>query len=220
MSETVSNSLPSYPEAIKTMNDAMRLASSRESFEIKKATLYVAGNAEKDVYVVAMRGTDRSFDKNDVLGIPVCLKSFIAKTNIYFEKAKDAIFNEIPVTSDIVFIGHSLGGMIAQQLAADVDINIRFNVKNLLTIGSPFVKVKGRICPFYRFADKADFIPWLGTSIVANLVTNKPVFKSNGYFGKPVKAHTDSYRDSDSWREYDCYGVHNGTHALVFIEES
>lgn len=207
---------PEFPDALKVLNDTMHFASSRESYEIKKVSLHTPGREVRAAYLVAMRGTDRSFDKTDVLGLPVCAKSALAKHNIYFELVKNAMLADIPEGADVLLAGHSLGGMVAQQLAADGDLNRKFNIINLVTIGSPFVPVTGRSCPLRRFADKADFIPWLGKSFKANLVTEKPVFKSNGYFGRVVAAHTDSYRLSDSWREYDSLGIINGGNVIVF----
>ena len=212
----MSNTFPEYPNALVTLNDAMRYASSRETYEIRKAHLYGGGVDGREIYLVALRGTDQSWDKNDVLGIPVCLRSFLAKPNIYFNKVKNAILTEVPEGASLVLVGHSLGGMILEQISADREINLKYSLVNLLTIGSPYVKVKSRICPFRRVADTFDFIPWLGFSVKANLISERPVYKNNGYFGNPLGAHTDSYRESDSWREYDCFGILNGGHAVVF----
>ena len=211
----MSTSFPDYPNALSTLNDAMRFTSTKETFEINKALLYSNDAKAREIYLVALRGTDQSWDKNDVLGIPVCLRSFLNLKNIYFEEVKKAIFDTVPCGSPLVLAGHSLGGMILEQISADKDINDNYLILNLLTIGSPYVKVKGRICPFHRVADKTDIIPWLGFSVAANLFTHKPVFKNNGYFGNPLGAHTDSYRDSESWREYDCFGIYKGGHVIV-----
>ncbi len=218
MSENKTTSVPAYPEAIVNFNDAMRYAESRGSYEIKKVILNSPGAEPREVYLVALRGTNRSFDKDDVLGVWVCLQSFLSKSNIYFELVKEAINRFVPKGEEIVLIGHSLGGMICQQISADSELNRDYKFINLLNIGSPYVKVSGRTCPFHRFADRADFIPWLGRSIVANLVTEKPVFKCNGYFGKPVAAHTDSYRLSESWSCYDSFGVLNGGNTMTFVD--
>lgn len=209
---------PAYPASLSSLNDAMSFASTRTTFEIHKALLYKNSSEPKEIYVVAMRGTDRSFDKTDVLGLHVVLKSGFSKSNIYFEEVKKAIIDTVPEGASIAFIGHSLGGMIAQQLGADKDINKKYTPLTVVGIGSPFVKTEGRVCPLHRFADKADLVPWLGRAFKANFKTAKPVFKSNGYFGKPILAHTDSYRLSDSWRVYDCFGELNGGHTIVFTD--
>lgn len=211
-------SFPAYPASIRCLNDAMRFAASRETFEIHPALLYEPGREAQSVYFVALRGTDQSFDKTDVLGIHACLLAFCAKTNIYFELVKKTMLETIPAGEAVVLTGHSLGGMIAQQITADEELKKTYRFLNLLNIGSPYVPVKGRECPFRRFAERADIIPWLGFSIRANLVTEKPVFKYNGYLGKPVAAHTDAYRESDSWRPYDAFGILNGGRVLVLTD--
>ena len=141
--------------------------------------------------------------------------AFRAKKNIYFDKVKKDMLAAIPAGASVVMTGHSLGGMVAQQIVADKQMKETFEFLNLLNIGSPFVPLEGRECPLRRFADRADIVPWLGRSFKANLKTEKPVFKSNGYFGKIVKAHTDSYRESASWRVYDAFGELNGGRIIV-----
>lgn len=218
MPEYANNSLPAFPASLNTLNEAMSFASSRTTFEIKKARLYNDGKDEGEVYLVALRGTNRSFDRTDVLGLHVVLMSGLSKNNIYYEEVKKAMIDTIPEGAKAVLIGHSLGGMIAQQIGADADINAKYDVLDVVAIGSPFVKTEGRTCPLHRFADKADLVPWLGRAFKANFKTAKPVFISNGYFGRPVLAHTDSYRKSESWTVYDCFGELNGKHTIVFAE--
>lgn len=211
------NPLPVYPDALHTLNDAMHFAESRTSFEINKAALFTRGSEAQEVYLVALRGTNQSWDKNDVLSIPVCLKTFLNLNNIYFNEVKNAIINTVPRGSSLALVGHSLGGMILQQISADKEINEKYILLNLLNIGSPFVKTHGRTCPFRRFVEKTDLIPWLGFSVTANLFTHRPVFKSNGYFGNPLGAHTDAYRLSPSWLDYDCFGIYKGGNVLVLL---
>ena len=210
------NRCPDYPDALHTVNDAMRFAESITTFEINKAMLFTPGGGACEVYLVALRGTDKSWDKNDVLGIPACLRAFLNLKNIYFNEVKDAIINTVPCGYSLVLIGHSMGGMILQQIAADKEINEKYIVLNLLTIGSPFVRTFGRKCSFRRVADRADIFPWLGFSVVANIFTHRPVYKSNGYFGNIDGAHTDSYRLSGTWLDYDCFGVYRGGNVIVF----
>lgn len=212
------NEYPAYPASLQSLNDAMRFAASRENFEIHPALLYAPGQEKKNVFLVALRGTNRSFDKTDVLGLNTCLMAFLGKPNIYLDLVKKGMSAKIPTGSEVVMIGHSLGGMIAQMIVADEEMKAAYRFLNVLNIGSPYVPVKDRPCPLHRFADKADIVPWLGRSIKANLKTEKPVFKSNGYFGRIVAAHTDSYRNSPSWRPYDVFGELDGGRVLVFTD--
>ncbi|MCR5485793.1 MAG: hypothetical protein K6F09_09390 [Clostridiales bacterium] len=201
----------SAPEVtLCSLNDAMSFAASRETFEIRKAVLCSRDGDKKDIYLVALRGTNRSFDKNDVLGVFPCIKAFQAKSNIYFEKVRREMLSLIPAKASVALIGHSFGGMVAQQISADESIKSSFDLLNVLAMGSPYVPLGGRGCPLHRFVDKADVIPWIGHSIKANLKTDRPVFQSNGYFGRPLTAHSDSYRNGAKWRRYDPFGEPNG----------
>lgn len=211
------NLIRDYPDALHTLNDAMHFAESRTTFEINKTMLFTPGDEARDVYLVALRGTNSSWDKNDVLSIPVCLRTFLNLKNIYFNEVKEAIINTVPCGASLVLVGHSLGGMILQQISADKEINKKYILLNLLNIGSPFVRTIGRKCSFRRVVDRADIVPWLGFSVVANIFTHKPVFKSNGYFGNPLGAHTDSYRMSRAWLDYDCFGIYKGGNVIVFL---
>ena len=199
---------------LETLNDSMRFASSRRIFEIVCAELDENGE-KREIYLAAMRGTNRSRDPRDPLSLNTCLQAFMGKPSNYLYAVKRAMLATIPQGAPVALAGHSLGGMIAQQLAADETVNANFDLLNALAIGSPFVPVKGRVCPLRRFADKADFIPWLGFSIKANLKSAKPVFESNGYFGKPVLAHTDSYRNAPAWTRYDPFGEPEGGRRLT-----
>lgn len=211
------NQLPDYPDALHTLNDAMRFTESRTTFEINKAMLFTPGEEARDIYLVALRGTDESWDKNDVLGIPACLRAFLNLKNIYFNEVKDAIINTVPCGSSLVLVGHSFGGMVLQQISADKEINRKYILLNLLNIGSPFVRTFGRKCPLRRVADRADIFPWLGFSVVANIFTHRPVYKRNGYFGNIQGAHTDSYRTSEAWFDYDCFGIYKGGNVIAFL---
>lgn len=211
-------SYPAYPATLRNVNEAMQFAASRETFEIHKAVLYAPGEDDKDVYLIALRGTDRSFDKTDVLGIHSCLMAFLSKPGIYFQTVKEEMLKVIPAGAYVVMIGHSLGGMIAQQIVADKELGDRCRFLNALNIGSPYVPVKSRACPLHRMAERADIVPWLGFSVRANLFKAKPVFKNDGYFGQIEKAHTDAYRNSASWNPYDVFGVLNGGRVLVMTD--
>lgn len=205
-----------YRRYIFDLNDAMSFAESMTTFEINRAVLK-SDRDERDIYLVTLRGTNRSFDKNDPLSVPTCLKAFLAKTNNYFETVKERMLSDIPHGSSVVMIGHSLGGMIAQQAAADPEIKTAFELIAVLGIGSPYVPISGRECPLRRFADRGDPVPWLGFSVKANLLTAKPSFAANGYFGKPVLAHTESYRQQPYWKRFDALGVPFGNNSIAVI---
>lgn len=203
---------------LPNLNKAMCYAAASETFRIVNAVLYNYGKKQGDVYLLALRGTDQSFDPNDVLSLPTCVKASAGKPNNYYEAVKNEMLNSIPKDSDVVIIGHSLGGMVAQQIVADEDIKNHCNILNLLTIGSPFVMIKGRTCPLHRIADRFDAIAGLSPAGIGNIFLGGGlIYENGGYFGRPVLAHTDSYRYSQKWFKYDCFGVKNGGHTLEIL---
>lgn len=202
---------------IKNINDAYTFVAGCAPYKICRAVLSSPDFPDMDVWLVALRGTNRSFDKTDPLGIPVCFKSFCASENIYFKLVKNAIKKEIPAGSNLVFTGHSLGGMICQQLGADKELKSAYNILNVLTFGSPYVVFRGKECPLHRMADRADVIPALfSLASVANMLMGNVKYESAGYFFNPLGAHCDSYEKSEVWRKYDCFGIENGGRVLSF----
>ncbi|WP_328296769.1 hypothetical protein OG389_02420 [Streptomyces sp. NBC_00435] len=43
----------------------------------------------------------------------------------------------VPTGSEVMFVGHSLGGMTAMNLAADVELSSRYRVTHVIAVGSP-----------------------------------------------------------------------------------
>ncbi|MGW6686189.1 lipase family protein [Streptomyces sp. NPDC054961] len=43
----------------------------------------------------------------------------------------------VPAGSELMFVGHSLGGLTAMNLAADVEVSARYRVTHVVTLGSP-----------------------------------------------------------------------------------
>lgn len=204
---------------ITNVNNAYHFVASCHPFKLRKATLTVNGNDPRDVYVSFLRGTDASWDKADPLGMPVCLKSACAKDNIFYSLVKNAILDNVPAGSDLMFIGHSLGGMVCQQLGADETLRTKYNVLSVMTMGSPYVVGKGKLCPLKRFADRADFIPSTCSAVLfANIFIGNVVHEYGGHFGHVVKSHCDSYEFSEVWAKYDCFGIANGGHKIVLTD--
>lgn len=203
---------------LKNLNDAMTYAAASETFRIRKGKLYEYGTNEREVYCIFLRGTNQSWDTNDVLSLPTCLKSCIGKKNIYIDAVKKSAVKEIPEGANVILIGHSLGGMVAQQFIADNEMMKRYKLLNALTIGSPYVIGLKPGCPLHRTADRADVIADLSVPLFANLVVGHIRTESGGYYFKPLDAHTTGYRHSPVWREYDVFGVPYGRRTYEFEE--
>ena len=74
----------------------------------------------KTVYVVCLSGTDLAF--NQSTGVWTDLLSGFEQDNCYIRNVRSAILRAVPKGSNLILAGHSLGGMVAQQAAADYTI--------------------------------------------------------------------------------------------------
>ncbi|MBR3780365.1 MAG: hypothetical protein IKK63_04095 [Clostridia bacterium] len=183
---------------------------------VRKASLYTAEKYVGKVYLIALRGSDFTWNKEDLNRTQNCLKSGFSFNTDYLEAVKNEAISKIPEGSFVVLIGHSLGGMIAQQFSADKEMKSRYNIINTLTMGSPFVITGKREGDLHRVADSGDAVPYLSPVLVANAFLGNYTYECCGYFGNPGGAHVDSYLYAEEWVEYDCFGVKNGTSKLVF----
>lgn len=202
---------------IANVNDAYAFVGSCDPFKIRKAILKAPLYGDMNVWLIALRGTNSSLDKTDPLSLPVALKSSCGAYNLYFALVKKAILNEIPAGEMLVFTGHSLGGMVCQQLGADKELKERYRILNVMTFGAPYVLFKGRKCTLSRMVETADIICLsCSPAFPGNYFFGNPKHESAGFFFNPLGAHCDSYLSAEVWRKYDCFGIENGGRTLTF----
>lgn len=96
---------------------------------------------EEDVYIVSLNGVNKDWVKEygQAMGAETARLAGVNEDNSYFDAVRSRMlsFKDIPEGSKVIFAGHSLGGMVAQQLAADSQITGRFEVRNTIAMGSP-----------------------------------------------------------------------------------
>lgn len=203
---------------IANINDAYSFVATCAPYKINKAVMTVPGCPDMTVWVVALRGTNQSMDKNDPLGLPVCIRSCIGKDNVFFDLVKKAMLKEIPAGENVIFFAHSLGGMVSQQLGADKELSSRYRILNILTFGSPYVLFRGSKCILRRMAERADIIPMICSPAFAlNAFLGNVTFESAGYYFNFLGAHCDSYEKGVPWRVYDCFGIKNGGRKVTLL---
>jgi hypothetical protein len=170
------------------------------------------GTEDKEVYVVALSGTE-TIVENQTTTVKEDLLSGFELSNEYKTNVKNAIIDRIPAGSNIILAGHSLGGMIAQQVAADKYIKDNYEVLNTVTFGSPLIKGFTREGMVKRLGDTSDKNPFYSISSVLNIVWQYAGVnhEDGGYNGDSSAAHCDSYLREDVWGNYDCCGEKKGT---------
>lgn len=168
------------------------------------------------VYVVALSGTDTD-TQNQSTGWWTDLLVGFEQDNRYIQNVRAAILNNVPAGSNLLVTGHSLGGMVAQQVAADSQIKSNYNVLNTVTFGSPLIDGFQREGTVKRLGDTSDPVPYLSLTTFTNVIwqtagLNK---EDGGYGWDMVKAHCESYNRSDVWGAYDVTGTKNGSATLT-----
>ena len=180
---------------------------------ITKATLTQDGT-QREIYLVLLAGI-KCFVRNVNNGFS-CLLAGLSLKSPYFFKVKKLMYKYIPEGSPVLFAGHSLGGMVAQQLASDRRIKNRYDVIGTVCFGSPLLFTGKKSGTFIRFVDSSDSIPRLSFRLRANMRMSI-VVKDGGYGGKTVDAHVLSYRNEEIWGGYDCLGVYGGSAVISYL---
>lgn len=166
------------------------------------------------IYLVTLSGTEFVENQSTEVITDVC--AGLNRDNPYYAHCVSAIKTRVPVGSNLMLAGSSLGGMIAQQVAADSFIKGNYNVMNTICFGSPLVadgKMEGTLV---RLGDTSDIVPYLTGEIIDNSkrVISTLVREKGGYRLNFIKAHVESYGRNDVWGKYDVTGTKYGTTTL------
>jgi hypothetical protein len=180
---------------------------------ITKGTLK-SGWSSKTVYLVTLSGTELVFNQStEYITDLFCGFNL---NNAYYSNVVNVIKNNVPKNANLVLAGHSLGGMVAQQVASDSTIKSRYNVLNTVTFGSPLLSLGSREGTVKRLGDTKDFVPALSVqSVTIPLWAYVGLNKENGGYSNPITAHKESYKRADVWGNYDVTGTKYGSAKLI-----
>ena len=183
---------------------------------ITKGTLRKGWFTKKTVYLVCLSGTE--LIENQSTGIWTDLLSGFEFDNKYVKNVVAAIKANVPAGSNLIISGHSLGGMVAQQVAANDSIKDGYKVLNTVTFGSPLIKGFDREGTVKRLGDTSDVIPYASVSTLnGGLLWQAAGLnrEDGGYSFASTEAHVESYGRVDVWGAYDVLGVKNGNAKLI-----
>jgi len=138
--------------------------------------------------------------------------------NDYFDNAKEVLMKKVPKGSRIIFAGHSLGGMVEQQLAADSAIQKRFKILYTVTTGTPAILPGEQEGDVIRLGDTHDIVNYASYVLFTDpdYQINTLVTEDGGYsYDILFKAHRYSYRENKVWKKYDVRGTKNGKDTLT-----
>ena len=168
-----------------------------------------------DVYLVCLSGTEMV--ENQSTGYWTDLLAGFEFDNDYSKNVVSTILANVPAGSNLVIAGHSLGGMVAQQVAADSSIKDAYNVMNTVTFGSPLIEGFSREGTVKRLGDTSDVIPFASVSTInGGLIWQAAGLnrEDGGYGTDLMGAHCESYARADVWGAYDVVGTKNGSAVL------
>ncbi len=196
------------PEIYQLVRDGYNQG-QKGPISITKGTLK-SGWSTKAVYLVTLSGTEIVF--NQSTEVLTDLFSGFNLKNAYYYNVVNVITKNVPRGANLILAGHSLGGMIAQQVAADSTIKARYNVLNTVCFGSPLLAAGFREGTVRRLGDISDVVPYLSgnlfvTPLRAILGLNR---EDGGYYLQPLTAHNASYGRVDLWGKYDVTGTRYG----------
>ena len=177
-------------------------------------------NIETEVYLVTLSGTE-NVDGQSTNWTSDFQSAFELESD-YKKNVRMHMLESIPENSNVILAGHSLGGMIAQQIASDKAIKKQFNVLRTITFGSPLVSPFGREGKLKRFVDSIDVVPHLSLSNVvlkAAKVHDYQVNYAVSGYTNVNDAHQESYVDNKVWARYDFLGNKNGDAKFTFYKE-
>ena len=201
------------PEIYQLVRDGYN-GGEKGPISVVKGTLK-SGWSSKTVYLVTLSGTELVFNQSTEV-ITDLLSGFNLESP-YYHNVVNVILNNIPRGSNLILAGHSLGGMIAQQVAANASVKAYYNVLNTVCFGSPLLAAGFREGTVRRLGDVSDPVPYLSgnlfvTPIRAVLGLNR---EDGHYYLQPITAHNSSYSRADLWGKYDVTGTKYGSAALT-----
>lgn len=183
---------------------------------VTEGTLKVDGK-KCDVYLVTLTGLEvpkLTPQTTDVVSVG---QAGLELPNDFEKNIRKVMKQAIPKGANVVFAGHSLGGMVAQQVAANASIQKRYNILNIVAYGAP-VMFKGQIeGTLKRMGDVSDPVPYLSAETFKDFeVQDGTLQKEDSGLGLDLtfSAHRNSYFDEKTWGKYDVLGFKGG-HATI-----
>jgi len=203
---------------IKNVNDGYKLVRQASFIEIYDATLRLNESDEgTNVYYIVCKGLDfKETDMSKPRSLASAVKMGLGSAdNAYVkELVKFVVDNCSTNKKPLVFIGHSMGGMVVQQAIANDEIKNNFEVLYALAIGSPYIitdgaEKEGRLI---RVIDNWDPIAYLSISLLTDPYAGEVHTESSLQFGL---IHFRSYEKGKCWTKYDALGIRKGSSTVT-----
>lgn len=184
---------------------------------ITEGTLNVGGK-KCDIYLITLTGLEVPTITPQTTDVISVGQAGLELPNDFEKNVRKVMKANIPKGANVVFAGHSLGGMVAQQVAANASIQKRYNILNIVAYGSP-VMFKGQIeGTMKRMGDVSDPVPYLSAETFKDFeVQDGTLQKEDSGLGLDLtfSAHRNSYFDEKTWGKYDVLGFKGGNATIT-----
>lgn len=193
--------------------------SGQGCFSVTKGVLKQNGKT-CDIYLVAAHGLETSaFGQND--DMESVLKAGLQQNSPYLKQYMAVIKQTVPKGANLILTGHSLGGMVSQQAAANKTMQKNYNILHVVTWGSPLI-AKGQIeGQLHRMCAAGDVVPLMSeytfTDTDAQLNDRN---REEADVIPVIQSHVDGYNDKDAWKDYDAIGVKGGNAVLKMDDDT
>ena len=192
--------------------------SGQGCFSITKGTLKQDGK-KCDVYLIAAHGLEGSAFGQDC-DMESCIKAGMEQSGAYLNDFMKVIKDNVPKGANLILAGHSLGGMVSQQAAANKTMQKRYHILHVITWGSPLI-AKGQIeGQLHRMCAAGDVVP---------LMSEYTFTDPDAQFGDRnreeadvipvIQSHVEGYNDKNAWKDYDALGIKGGN-AVLRMDDS
>ena len=191
----------------------------------------------EEITLVTLGGTE--FKEGQATTMQESQLAAFGKPNDYLTAVCNLFGNgTIPQNKPVVVTGISLGGMIAQQLLGVQNIVENFDLRAIITFGSPLtLPLERSNVKVVRFADINDKVPQLGETVLrSGMVTGNTISKDEltaiinkldeaekivrqSKYTDMIETHALSYVEDECWNDIDFLGDKNKGNVLKLKED-
>ena len=182
---------------------------------IKDVTLNT--NTKENITIVALQGTD--FADGQATGFVEDLLSGLELNNYYLYDVYRAIVDNVEPGEKLLITGVSLGGMVGQQLAGLDIIKEKYDVMNVVALGSPMIspeKIDYNETSVVRICDSNDLVPHLSQSATKEDLEKNVKIERQSTYKSFISAHAFSYVNDELWKNIDVLGKEGGSSFVTF----
>ena len=193
--------------------------SGQGCFSITKGTLKENGK-KTAIYLIAAHGLEGNAYGQTADNLS-SMQAGREQSSAYLQNFLRVIKENVPKDANVIFAGHSLGGMVAQQAAARTSIQKRYHILHIITWGSPVLchgQIEGQL---HRMTAAGDVVPFLAENTMQDFeIQWNERNRETADVIPIIQSHVNGYNDKNAWKDYDAVGVKGGNAVLIMDDST